>query len=303
MDTREGKDVCELELGMLEPFTTYHWRVRYRDSGLAWSGWSEEASFTTGAAAVGAACFPEGGCAEMREAEARAMGAEFRGFGTTCADAGCPSYLTLFEETFEDLELRAPSMEPGTGPSWTPTPPLGWTTNRDQMTGGGVDEWRSWSFAKKEFWVAASGDQGRGAFELGDGIIAVADSDEWHDAPTERGAEGGFLAVMTTPEISLKGAAPGTLRLAFDSTWVPDEPMAARVFADFDTGERVQVLEWRSEAGHPNDKAAAVSERVAVPVEQPARARSVRLVFQLGESNNDWYWALDDLRLFAEERR
>ncbi len=303
VDTREGKDVCELELGMLEPFTTYQWRVRYRDSGLAWSGWSEDSTFTTGAAAMGAACLPEGGCAEMREAEARALGAEFRGVGTSCADVGCPTYVTLFEETFEGLELRPPSMEPGVGPSWTPTPPPGWTTNRDEMTGGGVEEWRSWSFSRKDFWVAASGDQGRSAFVRGDGIVAVADSDEWHDAPTERGVEGGFLAVMTTPEVLLTGCAPGTLRLAFDSSWVPDEPMAARVFADFDTGERVPVLEWRSEAGDPNFKAAAGNERVEVPVAQPAMAKSVQLVFQLGESNNDWYWAIDDIRLFAQERR
>jgi len=79
--------------------------------------------------------------------------------------------------------------------------------------------------------------------------------------------------------------------------------MAARVFADFDTGERVPVLEWRSEAGDPNFKAAAGNERVEVPVAQPAMAKSVQLVFQLGESNNDWYWAIDDIRLFAEERR
>ena len=178
VDTRAGKDVRELELGPLDPYTTYHWRVRYRDSSLAWSDWSEEATFTTGAAAVGAACLPEGGCAELRESEALALGAIFHGVGTTCAEVECPTYVSLFEEDFEGVELRPPSMEPGSGPSWSPDPPQGWTTNRDAMTGGGVDEWRSWSFSTKDFWVTASGDQGRSGFALGDGVIAVADSDE-----------------------------------------------------------------------------------------------------------------------------
>ena len=206
---------------------------------------------------------------------------------------------TFFEESFEGVTLKEPVMESGSGPSWSPRPPRGWTTNREEMTGGGIEEWRSWSFASKEFWVRASGDQGRGGFTLGDGVVAIADSDEWHDAPTELGEEGGFLALMTTPEISLERAAPGSLRLAFDSSWMPDEPMAARVRARFDTGEEVLVLEWRSEEGHDDYKADAISERVRVPVESPEGAGSMRLVFELGEANNDWFWAIDDILVFA----
>ena len=33
----------------LDPDTTYYWRVRYQDSHGAWSEWSAESSFTTGA--------------------------------------------------------------------------------------------------------------------------------------------------------------------------------------------------------------------------------------------------------------
>ncbi|MCP4069437.1 MAG: metallophosphoesterase family protein [Phycisphaeraceae bacterium] len=305
VDTRAGKDVRELDLGMLDPHTTYFWRVRYRDSGLTWSEWSEEASFTTGAAALGAACLPEGGCRMMRRAEAEAMGARWSGVGTSCDDAGCPEFVTLFEESFDDLVLRAPSMEPGDEPAWTPTPPTGWTTNREEMTGGGVDEWRGWAFARPAFWVRVAGDQGRAGFALGDGVIAIADSDEWHDAETEHpgGGEGGFLARMTTPAISLEGVRPGSLRLAFDSAWMPDEPMAARVLARFEPGETVEVFQWRSESDGENYKSSSINERVRVSIEVPRNARSVRFVFELGEANNDWFWAIDDIRVYAAPDR
>ena len=169
------------------------------------------------------------------------------------------------------------------------------------MTGGGVDEWRGWAFARPEFWVRVAGDQGRAGFALGDGVIAVADSDEWHDAVTEHpgGGEGGFLARMTTPAISLEGVRPGSLRLAFDSAWMPNEPMAARVRAEFEPGGTVELFEWRSEPDRENHKPSSINERVRVSIEAPRNARAVRFVFELGEANNDWFWAIDDIRVYA----
>ena len=95
----------------------------------------------------------------------------------------------------------------------------------------------------------------------------------------------------------------GAPLLAFDSSWVPDEPMVALAFAEFDRGDRLPVLESSSSQGSATYKAAGPSERVRIPIDPPARARSVRLVFQLGESNNDWYWALDDVRLLGPAPR
>jgi len=47
VNTVEDPDITRIDLDPLDGGVTHHWRVRYRDSGLEWSDWSEEASFTT----------------------------------------------------------------------------------------------------------------------------------------------------------------------------------------------------------------------------------------------------------------
>jgi hypothetical protein len=53
VDTEEGSDITRSTPVMLQPASTYHWRVRYRDEGLRWSDWSAESSFDTGQASFG----------------------------------------------------------------------------------------------------------------------------------------------------------------------------------------------------------------------------------------------------------
>ena len=48
IDTQAGDDLTDESIQGLEEFTTYYWRVRYRDKELNWSEWSDPASFTTG---------------------------------------------------------------------------------------------------------------------------------------------------------------------------------------------------------------------------------------------------------------
>lgn len=52
-DTQAGDDLTDERITMLQPNTTYCWRVRYRDRSLAWSAWSEPVSFQTGPSALG----------------------------------------------------------------------------------------------------------------------------------------------------------------------------------------------------------------------------------------------------------
>jgi hypothetical protein len=53
IDTAAAADITASSSAFLQPGTTYHWRVRYRDGALGWSDWSVEASFTTGPSSYG----------------------------------------------------------------------------------------------------------------------------------------------------------------------------------------------------------------------------------------------------------
>jgi hypothetical protein len=48
VNTVADPDITRVTVDQLAPETTYHWRARYRDAALAWSGWSPEATFFTG---------------------------------------------------------------------------------------------------------------------------------------------------------------------------------------------------------------------------------------------------------------
>ena len=73
--------------------------------------------------------------------------------------------------------------------------------------------------------------------------------------------------------------------------------------AEFEPGGAVEVFEWRSEPDGENHKAASISERVRLSIEAPRNARAVRFVFELGEADNDWFWAIDDIRVYAAPDR
>ena len=49
------------------------------------------------------------------------------------------------------------------------------------VEGVGVTEWKGWSFADKDWWVQAAGDQRRSEFELGEGAVAIEMGATVHD--------------------------------------------------------------------------------------------------------------------------
>lgn len=291
-------DVTRHTLRDLEPNTTYYWRVRYRDSGLAWSEWSGEMEFTTGDAIIGACCLPAGGCLDEREQRCIDQGGVWQGAGTSCDDAPCPEIITLFEEGFDDVPLGPAVDEPAAGNAWNATGPDGWSIDRSQMPTGGVTEWRGWSFADKGFWVQVAGDQGRSGFAGGIGTVLVADPDEWHDAPK---GPGNFTSAVSTPAIDLRDAKAGTARLVANSSWAAEGTQRARLTAAFDGGAPITIFVWESSAGD-NFKPTNADELLDIPLNNPAGAESMVLTFHLEDAGNNWYWALDNIRVISEPK-
>ena len=122
----------------------------------------------------------------------------------------------LFSEDFEGLSL-GPNVDEGVlnigedtiwPEAWSPEGPEGWTVDRAGVPGygtpqDGVLEFAGWNFWDPVLSAQTTGDQERSFFSSGTGfVVAVADGDEWDDAPHPPGNMNTF---MTTPPISVAG--------------------------------------------------------------------------------------------------
>jgi len=224
----------------------------------------------------------------------------------------------LFSENFDGLAL-GPNREEGLAglEVWTGTPPSGWVLDNSQMPGfgtpnDGMVEWAGWTFANKDWWVRAAGNQRRAEWAFGDNTVMIADPDEWDDAAHAKGLFNAFIAL---PSINVKGAAANSLVLAFDSTWRPEafddgganwpvdengRPINNQngvVDASFDGGANQRVVDFSSDSGSPNFKKDIdfINESVVVPLNNPAGATALNLRFGMLTAANDWWWAVDNI--------
>ena len=176
----------------------------------------------------------------------------------------------------------------------------------------GVTEWEGWSFANKDWWVNAAGDQERSEFALGQGTVAVADPDEWDDKGNPINGTpfaGYYNALFKSPAISLAGAASGTAKLTFSSSWrdecCDDGPsdtnnQTARVRVSYNNGASFsEVMRWESNAASPFFKDDATNETVVVDLNNPAGATNAIVEFGLLNAGNDWWWAIDNVQVFT----
>jgi len=186
----------------------------------------------------------------------------------------------------------------------------------------GVLEWEGWSFTPKTFWGVRTDNQQRQDFILGVGNVAVADADEWDDRGDPDQNCGTMNTWMGTPAISLSGVSLATLSLTFDSSWrpegfddLPDNNQTAIIRAYYTVGgveqAAVEVMHWDSDSAGidagdyfktdaTNETvvltAAFVDER-APGLQAPSGATAVRFEFGMVRAANDWWWAIDNVRV------
>jgi len=223
-----------------------------------------------------------------------------------------PAPIVLFEEDFEGLPLGPNVDEALAGDAvWTDTPPAGWIIDESGIPGigdpttDGVTEWAGWAFADKDWWIQTAGDQDRSLFTLGSGTVAIADPDEWDDADriADPIADNPYDTWLSTPAIDISGVGAGTLQLVFDSSWRPEFDnnlhQTASITASYDGAEPVEVFLWESDEVSPNYKPYATNETVVVDLGNPEGATSVVLTFGLFDAGNDWWWAIDNVKVIA----
>lgn len=220
--------------------------------------------------------------------------------------------LVLLDEDFEGIVLEDPIEEAGAGGNdvVTRTPPTGWTIDNSGIPGlgnpdtDGIVDWAGWAFADKDWWTAAAGDQNRSFFTRGQGTIMVADPDEWDDAANPVSEENNLYdTFIKTQTINIPAGVPaGRIQLSFDSSWRDeadgngaDSNQTATLNVSYNGSSSIEVLRWESSTESDFFKDDAENERIELDLQYDGSASSLQLEFGLGEADNDWWWAVDNL--------
>ncbi|MCA9258288.1 MAG: hypothetical protein KDA61_03760 [Planctomycetales bacterium] len=124
--------------------------------------------------------------------------------------------------------------------------------------GFGVTEWEAWGFANKDFWVQVAGDQDRSNWYGGQGMVAIADPDEWDDRndSSQSGVGdspdnyGTLNSQLKTPSFDVAAYAGMSGALSFNSSWRPEfdsfANQSASIEAIFEGGSTVELMRWNS---------------------------------------------------------
>ena len=155
-----------------------------------------------------------------------------------------PNNNILFSEDFDSLALGPNVDEALAGDAvWTKTAPAGWSIDDSGVPGvgdpdqDGVTEWAGWSFADKDWWAEATGDQRRSEFVNSSGTPLLLMVMNGMINPTPKGI---WIPSWSTAAIDVSSAPARTLELSFDSSWRPEYDsnyrQTANITVSFDGG-------------------------------------------------------------------
>lgn len=210
----------------------------------------------------------------------------------------------LFKENFESLANELQAYESSTEKhdsdltDWTPNAPDGWTSDPSTTPAGGVSEFYGWTFHDKNSWAGTAGD-GRDGFLKGDGVVAVADGDEYNDGSVNTGSTG-YKTLLETPTFDVSNLVDDKATLTFDSSWRMESPQEVRIVVTFDNGDTAEIMHWNSTSGSDDFKPDAVSETVSLTLDVPEGATTASISFEMMQAGNNWWWAIDNITVDAE---
>ncbi|MDX1963765.1 MAG: PEP-CTERM sorting domain-containing protein [Pirellulales bacterium] len=207
----------------------------------------------------------------------------------------------LYSENFDSLGPLMPFNNPpnsgGTGSDWTDVPPAGWVRDNSGITPDlNHPDFFGFTFLNKDSWVATEGDQGRAQFTSGTGIVMVADGDAYDDASGTI-EPNGFNAFITTQSIDLTNITANSVVLYFDSSFFPYDAMTATLEVSFDGGSNFsEILRYDTANSGGSSSFSRINENLALPIANPTGGQ-LQFRFGLTETGNDWFWAVDNIRV------
>jgi hypothetical protein len=210
----------------------------------------------------------------------------------------------LLSQNFEGLSLNPFTTEVGgDGTDFTNTPPVGFSIDNAGMPGGSVSNFDGWTFVDKNSWLSTSGLGGspsRGAFTNGNGIVAVADAEQWNEIPH---AAGSFNSYLRTAPIDLSEITAGSVALEFDFGFDASLPRLGVVDVTYDGGASWTTLLQFDASDVPNGRVKIDNTGVVVgtpswkvnDLVNPANG-TLQFRFGLLSAVGGWF-AVDNLRV------
>ncbi|MEG0920126.1 MAG: choice-of-anchor U domain-containing protein [Comamonas sp.] len=191
----------------------------------------------------------------------------------------------VFSENFDNASTDAPN---GLGHQ----PPTGWVLrleNAETVPTSGRSKtaklpWLGWKFVTTTYWNSQFSDGDRKLLTKASGKIAVTESDGLRPVAGQY-----FNAVMETPDFELKGGKRYTLAFSNHFKMGTTKREHIKVEALFSNGSTATLLDETA--------ASRLNQTESLTFTAPADVLGAKLRFSYQDADNNWYWALDDVKV------